>query len=46
MHDGWEYVAASYGIAAATFAIWFWMILGKLRRNPPRAPGDRRVADG
>lgn len=32
MHDGWEYVVASYGIAAVTLGVWFWMIGAKLRR--------------
>lgn len=33
MHDGWEYVAAAYGIAALTLGAWFWMIAVKLRRQ-------------
>lgn len=32
MHEGWEYVLASYGLAAVVLAIWFWMIGAKLRR--------------
>lgn len=32
MHEGWEYVAATYGITAITIGVWFWMILTKLRR--------------
>lgn len=32
MYEGWEYVAASYGAAAVTLAVWFWMIGAKLRR--------------
>ena len=39
MHDGWEYVVASYGLAALILGVWFWMILAKLRRNPDRGPG-------
>jgi hypothetical protein len=33
MHDGWEYVAAAYGITAVTLGAWFWMILRKLARQ-------------
>ncbi len=36
MHDGWESVAAAYGIVVFAIVVWMWMILGKLRRNPAR----------
>ncbi len=32
MHDGWEYVAATYAITAVTLGAWFWFILRKLAR--------------
>jgi hypothetical protein len=32
VHEGWEYVVASYGVAAVTLGVWFWMIGAKLRR--------------
>jgi hypothetical protein len=38
MHDGWEYVAATYGVTALTLGAWFWMILAKLRRLRDAAP--------
>lgn len=33
MPEGWESVAAAYGICAITLGAWFWMILRKLRRQ-------------
>lgn len=41
MHDGWESVAAAYGIPAAALGVWFWMIVRKLRRTD-REPSDAR----
>lgn len=32
MHEGWEYVAITYGLIALTLVVWFWMILAKLAR--------------
>ncbi|MCW2972504.1 MAG: hypothetical protein JWN72_777 [Thermoleophilia bacterium] len=32
MHDGWEYVLATYLLVAVTLGVWFAMILTKLRR--------------
>jgi hypothetical protein len=43
VHDGWEYVAASYGLAAVVFGVWFWMIGAKLRRLRQR---DQDAARG
>jgi hypothetical protein len=31
------FVAAAYGVAAATIAIWFWMIVLKLRKHRDRS---------
>ena len=39
MHEGWEYVAGSYGVTAVTIGAWFWMIFAKLRRQK-RERGD------
>lgn len=33
MHDGWEYVVASYGVTAVTLGAWFAVILRKLARQ-------------
>lgn len=38
MHDGWEYVVATYAVAAVTLGAWFWIILRKLAKQ--RAEGD------
>lgn len=50
MHEGWEYVVASYAVAGVTLGVWFWMILAKLRRlrdataeQPAAAPVKERV---
>ncbi len=40
MHDGWEYVVASYGVTFAVLGAWFWFILRKLARQ--RREQDRR----
>ncbi len=41
MHDGWEYVAATYALCTVTLGAWFWMIGAKLRRQRrERGPGD------
>jgi hypothetical protein len=42
VHDGWEYVVASYGLAAVALGVWFWMIGAKLRRVRPRNQGGSR----
>ncbi|MCW2927991.1 MAG: hypothetical protein JWM86_1959 [Thermoleophilia bacterium] len=42
MHDGWEYVAAAYGIAAVALVAWFWMIGTKLRRQRRAREADPR----
>ena len=46
MHDGWTYVLAAYAVTAAVLAIWFWMIIVKLRRNPPRPSATQERIDG
>ncbi|MCW2961829.1 MAG: hypothetical protein JWM25_2001 [Thermoleophilia bacterium] len=40
MHEGWEYVVATYGLITLTLVIWFWMILAKLARHRPRQLDD------
>lgn len=42
MPEGWESVAAAYGISAITLGAWFWMILRKLRRQ---RVASRRVSE-
>lgn len=37
MREGLEYVIAAYAVSGITLAIWFAMIITKLRRNPPAA---------
>jgi hypothetical protein len=32
MYEGWESVVAAYGLVVAVLAVWFWMIVRKLRR--------------
>jgi hypothetical protein len=44
MHDGWESVVAAYGLVVLVLAVWFWMILAKLRRSERR--GAPQATDG
>lgn len=44
MHEGWQYVAAAYGLSGLTLATWFAMILGKLRRARTRTAAPQAAA--